>query len=82
LEKYRHILKPGGWLRLKTDNDLLFAYTLETLKTYPGVSDLAYTYDLYHSPYLEEHFGIKTRYEKKFTEEGLSIKYLKCRLMP
>ncbi len=81
LNTYKKLLKPGGWLRLKTDNDFLFAYSLEVLGSYPGVSELVYTHDLYHSPYFEEHFGIKTRYEKKFTEEGLTIKYLKCRLM-
>lgn len=81
LDKYKQLLKPGGWLRLKTDNDLLFSYSLEVLGSYPGVSELVFTHDLYQSPLWEEHFGIKTRYEKKFTEEGLTIKYLKCRLM-
>lgn len=80
LDRYKRLLRNGGVIHLKTDNELLFNFTLEVLADYPGITELVHTFDLYHSPILEEHFGIRTRYEKKFSEEGLSIKYLRFKL--
>jgi tRNA (guanine-N7-)-methyltransferase len=77
LEIYRKILKPGGWLYLKTDNDGLYAYSLEVLSKRDDVLDLAHTPDLYSSELLEDHHEIKTTYEKNYLEEGKTIKYLK-----
>ncbi|WP_027003702.1 tRNA (guanosine(46)-N7)-methyltransferase TrmB [Hugenholtzia roseola] len=77
LSMYQKILKPEGGFRLKTDSDLLFEFTLETLKKYP-IKNLEYTWDLYQSPLLEEHYGITTRYERRAQGEGLTIKFLKC----
>lgn len=76
LDLYKDILKPGGTVHLKTDNDFLFEYTLELLKKEYPVQKMAYTHDLYDSPWQEIHFGIKTRFEKKFSALGYSIKYL------
>lgn len=81
LRIYRQILKAEGWFRLKTDSDLLFDYTLEQLANFP-IRDLAFTPNLYRSPLLSEHYGIRTRYEKMWLEEGRTIKYLKCRFLP
>jgi len=77
LEKYKQILKPGGVVRLKTDSDLLFQYTLDALQLRPDIRNLVYTEDLYNSKMLEEHYGITTRYENQFTGEGKKIKYLR-----
>lgn len=77
LEMYKNILKPGGIVRLKTDSDLLFQYTFETLKLRDDVRDLVFTEDLYNSGLLGEHYGITTRYESQFTVEGNEIKYLR-----
>ena len=41
------------------------------------VTNLNYTRDLYKSPLLKEHRGIKTKYEKLFSKQGETIKYLK-----
>lgn len=81
LDLYREILKPGGWIFFKTDNGPLFEFTLEVLKHYPGIADLEFTFDLYKSPLLAEHFDIKTKYELKFHAEGNDIKYMKFRLL-
>jgi len=81
LDLYKQVLKPGGWIFFKTDNGPLFEYSLEVLKEYPGIADLEYTFDLYNSPLLAEHFEIKTKYELKFHAEGNDIKYLKFRLL-
>lgn len=77
LEMYQELAKPGATFRFKTDNTPLFEYTLEVLANEFSVDDLQYTFDLYQSEYVEEHFGIKTKYEKIWTEKGEKIKYMK-----
>ncbi len=79
METYKKLLQPGGWFRLKTDNTLLFDYTLAQLAARHDVQDLTYTFDLATSPLLTEHFGITTRYEQMFAAQGEKIKYLKFR---
>ena len=79
LKIYRNILKPGGWVYLKTDSDSLYRYSLETLSTFEGVEGLLYTEDLYNSDLKDDHLGLKTNYEIRFLEEGIKIKYLKFR---
>ena len=78
MEMYKHMLKPDGWLKFKTDNTELFQYTLEELNKRPDIKNLTFTFDLYEREDLvPEHCGIKTRYEGIFTEKGEKIKYLK-----
>ena len=77
MEMYKKILKANGWLKFKTDNTPLFYYTLSLFQEKLEVRNLEYTYDLYESPHMNEHFGVKTKYEKLFFEKGESIKYLK-----
>ena len=75
---YQNLLKPDGWLKFKTDNTELFNYTLELInKNRISVKNLAFTHDLYDSEYEDEHFEIKTKYERKFAALGETIKYLK-----
>lgn len=76
LAKYRHILCKNGWFKFKTDNTDLFEYTLGTL-TELKVKNQDFTFDLYNSSLLEDHYGIKTKYEKIWTEKGEKIKYMK-----
>lgn len=77
LEMYKRILRPGGIFRLKTDNTLLFGYTLETLKDRRDIIDLTFTDDLYQSSLREECYDIRTRYEEMFAAKGETIKYLR-----
>ena len=77
---YRSILKENGWFRFKTDNTELFDYTLEILKEFETL-DLNYTHDLYASDMLEDHHGLKTKYEHIWTAKGEAIKYLKCKFV-
>lgn len=79
LKMYSQLLKEDGWIRFKTDNTPLFDYTLALFDSDIKVKDLEYTHDLYNSPLLEEHYGVKTKYEKIFTEKGEDIKYMKFR---
>jgi len=79
LEMFRKLLKPGGYLRLKTDNTALYEYTLEVVRTMRDIDDLAFTDDLYNSPLQPECFDIRTNYEQKFASQGETIKYLRFR---
>ncbi|MEQ9304655.1 MAG: tRNA (guanosine(46)-N7)-methyltransferase TrmB [Marinoscillum sp.] len=78
LEKYREILKPNGWFKFKTDNTELFEYTLQVLADF-NIKDHEFTFDLYNSSLVDEHYGIKTKYERIWTEKGEKIKYMKFR---
>lgn len=77
MEMYKRILKPGGYVRLKTDNTGLYEYTLEEISARADVKDLKYTNDLYQSELRPECFDIVTRYEKEFAAKGEKIKYLR-----
>jgi tRNA (guanine-N7-)-methyltransferase len=76
---YKKLLRPEGYLRLKTDNTILFEYTLEELQNRDDVTDLQFTTDLYASDLRPECFDIKTRFEEEFASKGEKIKYLRFR---
>ncbi len=76
LERYRTVLKPGGAVHLKTDNDGLHAYTAEKI-TQLGLVLEAKTEDVYSSPFLDDVLWIKTYYERKYLITHKNINYLK-----
>jgi tRNA (guanine-N7-)-methyltransferase len=81
LDLYQQLLKPGGLVHLKTDNEGLFDYSLETLQQRPGVTLLAFTKDLYATPELLPHAeDIETNFESKYRAQGVPIKYLQFQL--
>ena len=81
LERYRHFLRPGGIIHLKTDSRFLFEYT-RAVATVNGLPILAETTDLYsdgqgHGTALPvEVREVQTFYETMFLEMGLPITYL------
>ena len=77
LEMYKHMVKAGGTIHFKTDNTGLFDYSLELIGAREDIKILAYTHDFYQSDMRDDHHGIKTRYEKIFSDKGEKIKYLK-----
>lgn len=79
LDAYKRLVKPGCYIRLKTDNTALFDYTLETIQQRDDVYDLRWTHDLYSDPLRPECFDIRTRYEEQFSALGEKIKYLRFR---
>jgi tRNA (guanine-N7-)-methyltransferase len=84
LERYRKVLKPGGIIHLKTDNDELFEYTLGVIRD-AGHPLLFATHDLYKDsemPELQDVTAVQTFYEKMWLEQGLKIKYLRFLLQP
>lgn len=76
LEKYKQVLKPDGFMNLKTDNDALHAYTAEKIGEH-GLKLHIRTEDLYHSEFADEVLSIKTYYEKKYLKDNKNINYLK-----
>lgn len=85
IERYRKFLKPGGLVHMKTDNDLLFEFTMEQIEEH-GYSIVDYRPDLYATletetnPAQREIFSIKTHYEQLFHAKGHVIKYVSFKI--
>lgn len=76
LNKYKIVLKEGGLLNLKTDNDQFYEFTklmIEELHLNKHID----TADLYNSEFADEVLSIKTYYEKKYLLHSKNINYLK-----
>lgn len=71
LSQYKRVLVPQGHLRFKTDNDGLFAFSLEEFQEF-GLKFIAQTTDLHHSAYENE---VQTEYEKRFSGLGKNINF-------
>lgn len=83
MERYRHFLKDGGIIHLKTDSNFLFTYTDCMVKA-NNLPTLLRTEDLYHDQQIDEEthkiLSIQTYYESMWIARGLNIRYLKFRL--
>jgi tRNA (guanine-N7-)-methyltransferase len=76
LNMYIEVLKQGGCVNLKTDNDGFYEYTAGKVKEL-NLKEHVNTADLYHSEYADEVLSIKTYYEKKYLKDNKNINYLK-----
>ena len=76
LEMYMRLLKSGGTLTFKTDNDGLFDFSLEEVEAL-GLNLVAMTRDLHASEYNEGN--IMTEYETAFSEKGKNINMLRIK---
>ena len=76
LEMYKQLVKAGGLIHFKTDNTGLYEYTDLVLKDRPDCQSHYNTADFYESELRDAHHGIKTRYEKIFSDKGEKIKYI------
>lgn len=74
LAKYDLIFKDIPNIIMKTDNNPLFEYSLESLSEY-GYEILNVTRDLYNEDISD---NIATEYEKKFVNKGITINRLKA----
>jgi tRNA (guanine-N7-)-methyltransferase len=81
LDMYKPMIKSGGIIHFKTDNTGLFDYSLELVKSRIDIEVIGFTSDFYQSEWKDDHFGIKTKYEKLFSDKGEKIKYLKFRFI-
>ncbi len=79
LKRYAQILKPGGIIHFKTDNEPLFDYTLEIIEEL-GHELILSVKNLYEVDGFEEVKSIKTHYEKLFADQGFAINYMQFRL--
>ena len=77
LKIYYKLLSCNGLIRLKTDDEPLFDYSIDSINQ-NGFKIFEQSKDLYKSVLNEEHHGIETFYEKKFTAMGRKINYLKA----
>ena len=79
LQNYKKVLKPDGFIEFKTDNEGLFAFTLEEIEAC-GYEMIEMSRDL-HGAVQEEH-GEKSRrfmteYEEKFSGQGKNINFVR-----
>jgi len=77
LTMYEAILKPGSMIHLKTDNKVLYDYSLETAQT-RRYNIITATDDLYAFDLPDPVLNIQTTYENIFLKQGLKICYLKA----
>lgn len=75
LEKYRILLKEGGKVNLKTDNDGLYNYTVEKVAELNLITHKN-TNNLYHSDVVDEVLSIKTHYERIYLKTDKNINYI------
>lgn len=76
-ERYDKILAGNGVVEFKTDNDDLFAFSIEEVAEAGWTLD-AHTFDLHHDPVLNEG-NVMTEYEEKFSSLGHPIHKLIAR---
>lgn len=71
LERYDNILKKDGVVEFKTDNDLLFQFSLEQVPE-AGWNLVAQTWDLHNDSEMVKG-NVMTEYESKFSQMGNPI---------
>lgn len=69
LEQYREVLKPNELLVFKTDNRVLFEYSLESLSQFGCVLE-SVSLDLHD---FDDPLNVMTEYEEKFSAKGQPI---------
>ncbi len=81
LRRYKNILKDKGYINLKTDNEPFYQFTKEMIEE-NKLKLIDATADLYADtqPREEALTTIKTYYEKKFSDLGFKICYLRFQL--
>ena len=80
LASYQHILKPEGYIHLKTDSEFMHGYTLGLLHG-AGHKVLYANHNIYNSDGVPtEVTEIKTFYEQFYLEQGKPITYIRFQL--
>ena len=74
LDLYKQMLTKNGHVEFKTDNDNLYAYSLEILMSRSDIKIIEYSDDFYSVRPINNY--IQTEYEKKFINNGVKIKYI------
>lgn len=76
LSRYRTFLRPDGPVHLKTDSPFLLEYT-RLMMEHNNITPQALTADLYAQGEPDPALGIRTYYEQKWIDAGMSIKYIR-----
>ena len=71
-ERYGKILKDGGHVEFKTDNRMLFDFSVDEVKQADGWSLEAVTYDLHNDKQMSAG-NVMTEYEERFSAQGNPI---------
>ena len=79
LRLYQQILKPGGFIHLKTDSPDLYHFTKRVAELY-GVTIVEESDNVYAEPTVKEELKIKTHYESLDIAQSKKIHYLKFTL--
>ena len=75
LSKYKVLLRNGGKINLKTDNDGLYSYTKEKVTELELLTHKD-TDHLYQSDLVDEVLSIKTHYENIYLKKDKNINYI------
>lgn len=75
LSKYKVLLRDGGKINLKTDNDGLYGYTKEKVAELELITHKD-TDHLYQSDLVDEVLSIKTHYENIYLKKDKNINYI------
>lgn len=76
LEIYKNLLCKDGILKIKTDNDLFFEWSKESIEEF-GAKIVFLTNDLHNS--FKNDTNIQTEYEKKWSKIGKNINYMEIK---
>lgn len=76
LKQYRQVIRPDGFMAVKTDNDQLFDFTLEEIQRV-GLEIAEQSFNLHDSSLSAKE--VTTEYEDRFQAAGKPIHYVKIR---
>ncbi len=79
LNHYRKILNKSGYAQLKTDDDMLFEYTMKTLEN-QKIEVVYSDNDIYGKALYHSDLEVKTAYEIQHLRNQKTIKYVKFKL--
>lgn len=79
LRLYQQIIKPGGFIQLKTDSPDLYRFTKKVAELY-GLSLVEDSDNVYNADFVKEELKIKTHYESLDIAQSKKIHYLKFTL--
>jgi tRNA (guanine-N7-)-methyltransferase len=82
LNTYKSYLQPGSLLHLKTDDETLYAFSMESLEADPDFRIQVSDADIYHSGLEIPELELKTYYEFQHLAAGKSIKYIRAVYQP
>jgi tRNA (guanine-N7-)-methyltransferase len=81
LNIYKSILKPESILHLKTDDQCLYDFTIQSIKNDSDFQLVVDEKDIYSLKEIDKSLQLKTHYETKHLQNGKSIKYIQFKYL-